>query len=50
MPSKIILKHKGKKCPYLEAHAYNVLSSALNTKIKDEIDIEYDLLERPNLF
>jgi hypothetical protein len=38
------------KCLYLEAHASNALSSALSAEIKDEIEMEYGLLERANLF
>jgi hypothetical protein len=38
-----------KKCLYLEAHTSNALSSALSAEIKDDIEIEYDLLERANL-
>jgi hypothetical protein len=38
-----------KKCPYLEAYASNVLSSALSVEIKDEIKMGYDWLERSNL-
>jgi hypothetical protein len=38
-----------KKCLYLEAHAYNALSSALSAEIKEEIEMEYGLLERSNL-
>jgi hypothetical protein len=38
-----------KKCIYLEAHAYNGLSSALSTEIKDEIEIEYGWPKRANL-
>jgi hypothetical protein len=38
-----------KNCLYLKAHASNALSSALSAKIKDEIKIEYGLLERANL-
>jgi hypothetical protein len=38
-----------KKCLYLEAYASNVLSSALSVEIKDEIEMEYDWLERSNL-
>jgi hypothetical protein len=37
------------KCLYLEAHAFNVLSSALSAKIKDKIKMEYGWLERINL-
>jgi hypothetical protein len=37
-----------KKCLYLEAYASNV-SSALSVEIKDEIEMEYGWLERPNL-
>jgi hypothetical protein len=36
-------------CLYLEAHASNALSSVLSAEIKDEIEIEYGLLERANL-
>jgi hypothetical protein len=38
-----------KKCLYLKAHASNALSSALSAEIKDEIKMEYGLLERANL-
>jgi hypothetical protein len=38
-----------KKFLYLEAHASNASSSALSAEIKDEIKIEYGLLERTNL-
>jgi hypothetical protein len=38
-----------KKCLYLEAHTSSVLSSFLSAEIKDEIKIEYSLLERANL-
>jgi hypothetical protein len=38
-----------KNCLYLEAHASNTLSSALSAEIKDEIKMEYGLLERANL-
>jgi hypothetical protein len=38
-----------KKCIYLEAHVSNALSSALSAEIKDEIEMEYGLLERANL-
>jgi hypothetical protein len=38
-----------KKCLYLEAHASNVLSTALSAEIKDEIEMEYGWLERANL-
>jgi hypothetical protein len=34
---------------YLEAHASNVLSSTLSIEIKDEIEIEYGLLDKVNL-
>jgi hypothetical protein len=37
-----------KKCLYLEAHASNALSNALSAEIKDEIKMEYGLLERAN--
>jgi hypothetical protein len=37
------------KCLYFEAHASNILSSALSAEIKDEIEMEYGLLERANL-
>jgi hypothetical protein len=39
-----------KKCLYLEAHTSNALSSALSAEIRDEIEMEYGLLERVNLF
>jgi hypothetical protein len=35
---------------YLEANASNALSSALSAEIKDEIEMEYGLLEKANLF
>jgi hypothetical protein len=38
-----------KNCLYLEAHASNVLSSAFNGEIKDEIEMKYGLLNRANL-
>jgi hypothetical protein len=38
-----------KKCIYLKAHASNALSSTLSAEIKDDIKMEYDLLERANL-
>jgi hypothetical protein len=38
-----------KKCIYLEAYASNALSSTLSAEIKDEIEMEYGLLERANL-
>jgi hypothetical protein len=38
-----------KKCLYLKAHASNALSSALSAEIKDDIKMEYGLLERANL-
>jgi hypothetical protein len=38
-----------KKCLYLEAQTSNALSSALSVEIKDEIKMEYGLLERANL-
>jgi hypothetical protein len=38
-----------KKCLYLKAYASNALSSALSAEIKDDIEIEYGLLERANL-
>jgi hypothetical protein len=38
-----------KNCLYLEAHASNALSSAFSAEIKDEIEMEYGLLERANL-
>jgi hypothetical protein len=38
-----------KKCLYLEAHASNALSCALSAEIKEEIEMEYSLLERSNL-
>jgi hypothetical protein len=38
-----------KKCLYLKAHASNVLSNALSTEIKNEIEMEYGWLERANL-
>jgi hypothetical protein len=34
---------------YLEAHTSNILSSAFSAEIKDEIEIEYGLLDRVNL-
>jgi hypothetical protein len=54
----ISLSHALEDCPqtqaqkkylYLKAHASNALSSALSAEIKDEIEIEYGLLERANL-
>jgi hypothetical protein len=53
------LSHALEDCPqtqaqnkylYLEVHVSNVLSSALSAEIKDNIKMEYDLLERENLF
>jgi hypothetical protein len=38
-----------KKCIYLKTHASNALSSVLCVEIKDDIKIEYGLLERVNL-
>jgi hypothetical protein len=38
-----------KKCLYLKAHTSNALSSILSAEIKDEIEMEYGLLERGNL-
>jgi hypothetical protein len=38
-----------KNCLYLEAHTSNTLSSALSVEIKDEVEMEYGLLERANL-
>jgi hypothetical protein len=38
-----------KNCLYLETHASNALSSALSAEIRDEIKMEYGLLERANL-
>jgi hypothetical protein len=38
-----------KKCLYLEVHVSNTLSSGLSVEIKDEIEMEYGLLERANL-
>jgi hypothetical protein len=38
-----------KKCLYLKAHASNALSSALSVETKDEIEMEYSLLERANI-
>jgi hypothetical protein len=37
------------KCLHLKAHASNALSSALSAEIKDEIEMEYGLIERANL-
>jgi hypothetical protein len=37
------------KCLYLKAHASNALFSTLSAEIKDEIEMEYDWLERANL-
>jgi hypothetical protein len=34
---------------YLEAHTSNILSSVFSAEIKDEIEIEYGLLDRVNL-
>jgi hypothetical protein len=53
------LSHALEDCPqtqaqnkylYLEVHVSNVLSSALSAEIKDNIKMEYDFLERENLF
>jgi hypothetical protein len=49
MPWRIALKHKRKKCLYLEAHTSIALSSALSIEIKDEIKMEYCWSERANL-
>jgi hypothetical protein len=49
MPYRIALKHKCKKCLYLEAHASNTLSSVLSIEIEEEIEMLYGLLERANL-
>jgi hypothetical protein len=38
-----------KKYLYLKAHASNALSSGLSAEIKEEIEMEYSLLERANL-
>jgi hypothetical protein len=38
-----------KKCIYLKVHASNILSNALSAEIKDNIEMEYGLLERTNL-
>jgi hypothetical protein len=38
-----------KNCLYLEVYTSNALYSALNAEIKDEIEINYGLLERANL-
>jgi hypothetical protein len=38
-----------KKCLYLEAYASNALSSVSSAKIKDGIEMEYDLLETANI-
>jgi hypothetical protein len=38
-----------KKCLYLKVHASNTLSNALSAEIKDNIEMEYGLLERTNL-
>jgi hypothetical protein len=38
-----------KKCIYLKTQASNALSTALSAEIKDEITMEYSLLERTNL-
>jgi hypothetical protein len=50
MPWRIALKHKRKKCLYLEAHTSNGLSSALIAEIKNEVAMEYGWPERANLF
>jgi hypothetical protein len=42
-------KQTQKKYIYLEAHASNALSSALSTKIKNEVKMEYGWPERANL-
>jgi hypothetical protein len=38
-----------KKCLHLEAHTSNALSSVLSVEMKDEIKMEYGLLERASL-
>jgi len=37
------------KCLYLEAHAFNALSSALSAEVKDMIEMEYGFPESANL-
>jgi hypothetical protein len=34
-----------RKCLYLEAHASNALSSSLSAEIKDNVEMDYGLLE-----
>jgi hypothetical protein len=41
--------HAMEDCLYLEAHASNALSNALNAEIEDIGEMEYGLLERANL-
>jgi hypothetical protein len=38
-----------KKCLYLEAHAFNALSSVLSAEVKDLIEMEYGFPESANL-
>ncbi len=49
MPWRTALKHKRKRIAYISKPMHLMLSSALSVEIKDEIKIEYDLLERANL-
>jgi hypothetical protein len=37
------------KCLYLKAHAFNAVSSALSSKVKDTIEMKYGFLEGANL-
>jgi hypothetical protein len=37
-----------KKCLYLKAYTYNVLSSVLSTEIKNEVEMEYGWPKRAN--
>jgi hypothetical protein len=45
MPWRIVFKHKCKR----NAHASNILSSALSAEIEDINEMKYGLLERANL-
>jgi hypothetical protein len=49
MPWRIAHKHKRKRNVYISKSMHLMLSSALSVEIKDEIEMEYGLLERANL-
>jgi hypothetical protein len=49
MPWRIAHKHKRKRNAYISKSMHLMLSSALSVEIKDEIKMEYGLLERANL-